>query len=64
MKSVFFAGPYNSQPFTTCCDTAICDNQVCCPRCGEPVYPESDKDNPEYTAHQRNTLRFKRAFGK
>ena len=39
MPSVFHCSPYNSTKFTTCCETAICDDQQKCPRCQKDVYP-------------------------
>lgn len=39
MATVFLSGPFNSQMFTTCCETAICDNQEKCPSCGDEVVP-------------------------
>ena len=39
MSSVRYSGPTNSTFFTTCCGTAICDEQQKCPRCKADVYP-------------------------
>ena len=39
MSTVFLSCPTNSTMFTTCCRTAICDDQSHCPRCGEEVLP-------------------------
>ena len=51
MSSVRYDGPYNSTFFTTCCGTAICDNQQKCPSCGVDVHPfykgMSDADRRE-----------------
>lgn len=41
---VYLSSPTNSTMFTTCCDTAICDDQTECPRCGKLVYGW-DSDN-------------------
>ncbi len=37
MASVRFSGPDNSTFFTTCCGTAITDDEKNCPSCGEEV---------------------------
>ena len=42
MPSVYHCSPTNSTFFTTCCNTAICDNQQKCPRCRKDVYPFSE----------------------
>lgn len=51
MPSVFYANPFNSTFFTTCCKVAICDNQQKCPHCQKDVYPfcegMSDKERAE-----------------
>lgn len=39
MPTVYFCSPTNSTYFTTCCNTAICDEQQKCPRCKSDVYP-------------------------
>ncbi len=39
MSGVFYCSPTNSTFFTTCCETAICDDQQRCPRCKSDVYP-------------------------
>lgn len=39
MPGVFYCSPTNSTFFTTCCETAINDNQQKCPACGKDVYP-------------------------
>jgi hypothetical protein len=39
MSGVRYSSLTNSTLFTDCCDTAICDHQQKCPRCGKDVYP-------------------------
>ena len=56
---VYLANPYNSTMFTTCCDAAICNNQLKCPSCGKFVY---GYDAP--SDHQRGVQRWKLAFKK
>lgn len=58
MRSVFLCSPMNSRMFTSCCNTAICDNQSFCPRCGEEVYPGQNHSN-----HERAMMRWDMAFG-
>lgn len=43
MASVRFSSGTNSTFFTTCCGSAICDDQECCPSCGEQVTPLSHR---------------------
>ena len=66
MSSVFLCSPTNSQMFTTCCETAICDDQAKCPRCKKDVYPfyedMPDKERFEYSRHQVNMSRWNRAY--
>ena len=42
MIGVHFCCHTNSTKFTDCCDTAICDDQIKCPRCEKQVI------KPEY----------------
>lgn len=58
MQRVFLCSPTNSTMFTSCCHTAICDDQALCPRCGEEVYPGKDA-----TTHQRRLSRWEMAYG-
>jgi len=58
MRSVFLCSPTNSQMFTSCCETAICEDEACCPKCGDEVYPGKDVSN-----HQREKSRWFRAYG-
>lgn len=39
MATVYLSSTENSTMFTTCCRTAIRDDQGECPRCGEAVTP-------------------------
>ncbi|MER9769009.1 hypothetical protein NKJ09_23425 [Mesorhizobium sp. M0189] len=39
MATVFLDGPNNSTLFTTCCETAITDEENVCPRCRQDVEP-------------------------
>ena len=57
MNRVFLCSPTNSQMFTACCQTAICDNQARCPKCGEEVYPGEGKSD-----HERNKSRWLMAY--
>lgn len=59
MIGVFLCSPTNSQPFTNCCEVAICDHEPVCPRCKEEVYPGRDVSN-----HERRTKRWQMAYGK
>lgn len=69
MPSVRYSGPTNSTFFTTCCHTAICDNQQKCPCCKKDVYPfyegMSDKERDEaaggYYNHNTRMARSRRA---
>lgn len=58
MKRVFLCSPTNSQMFTECCSTAICDNEAWCPKCREEVYPGEGKSD-----HQRHMARWEMAYG-
>lgn len=40
MATVYLDSPTNSTMFTTCCNVAICDDQACCPQCGQGVEPQ------------------------
>lgn len=70
MPGVFLCSPTNSQMFTTCCQTAICDNQQKCPSCGEDVYPfyegMTDEERAHYAGgyynHNTRTARWNAAF--
>jgi len=46
----------NSTMFTQCCNTAICDNQKCCPQCGREVVGIDAK-----TDHERSIIRWRNA---
>lgn len=64
MKSVFHCSPTNSQPFTSCCETAICEDQAYCPICKAEVYPGyADQDGKPYPNYIRHQRRFDQAFG-
>jgi hypothetical protein len=58
MPSVFLCSPTNSQMFTTCCETAICDDQGKCPRCGQDVTPYVPGNR-----HATSMARWERAYG-
>lgn len=47
----------NSTFFTMCCQTAICDDQKCCPSCGREVVGCDIEDH-----HQRHLYRWKYAY--
>jgi len=72
MASVFHDGPNNSTKFTTCCSTAICDDEQKCPRCKKDVYPffeHMTDEEREYAAggyyhHNTRIARDKAARGK
>jgi hypothetical protein len=55
MSGVYYSSPTNSTFFTTCCGTAICDNQQKCPRCKSDVYP--------FNEHMTNSERDEAASG-
>lgn len=65
-SGVQLSGPTNSTIFTTCCQTAINDNESRCPRCRELVYPyhddmtEADRDE---IYRDVGNLRWRRAYG-
>lgn len=46
----------NSTMFTACCGTAICDDQLNCPRCGRIVVGHDAQSD-----HQRGYIRWKNA---
>ena len=46
----------NSTMFTSCCETAICDDERCCPKCGEEVIGADAETN-----HERAKIRWKYA---
>lgn len=41
MPTVKFSGPTNSTFFTTCCGSAICDDESQCPTCKQEITPRS-----------------------
>lgn len=61
MAGVFYANPYNSTLFTTCCHVAICDDQQTCPGCHKEVYPfykgmtEHERDEAAGGYYNHNT---------
>ena len=48
VSGVYLCSPTNSTMFTTCCHTAICDDQANCPSCGVEVLPHSSRGRWEY----------------
>lgn len=72
MASVFYDSTTNSTFFTTCCRTAICDDQQKCPRCKKDVSPfyegMSDKERDEaaggYYHHNVRMARSNAASGR
>jgi len=56
---VHLANDFNSTMFTDCCDTAITDSQLECPRCGNEIYGASCNSD-----HERRLLRWRYAFKK
>lgn len=46
----------NSTFFTNCCETAICDDQAACPRCGRPVVGHNAASQ-----HERHVIRWNNA---
>jgi len=46
-------GGTNSTMFTTCCQVAICDDEILCPRCGKKVYGWEAESR-----HERGRLRW------
>ena len=44
----------NSTMFTSCCDTAICNDEKCCPRCGKEVIGADVE-----SAHERGLVRWR-----
>lgn len=70
MSGVFLCSATNSTMFTTCCETAICDDEQKCPSCGEFVHPfdeymtdkERDKISSGYFNSNVRELRWKSAF--
>jgi hypothetical protein len=58
MNRVFLCSPTNSQMFTECCKSAICENQSHCPSCHEEVYP-----GHAATPHQTSRARWEMAYG-
>ncbi len=46
----------NSTMFTECCETAICDDQPNCPRCGREIVGHDAESN-----HERRMIRWKNA---
>ena len=43
MPTVEFSGPNNSTFFTTCCGTAICDDESRCRTCKKEIIPRSHR---------------------
>lgn len=39
MAGVRYCCATNSTLFSTCCNVAVCDDEACCPRCGELIEP-------------------------
>lgn len=65
MSGVFLYSPTNSQMFTTCCQTAICDDQRQCPRCKAFVYPDDEDDEQRgvrRSNHERAMSRWNSAY--
>lgn len=56
---VRLSGPNNSTMFTACCDVAICDDEVNCPRCKREVYPGKGE-----TPYWRGRMRWEQAYGR
>lgn len=57
--SVYLCSPTNSQMFTKCCGTAICNDQKRCPGCGSLIYGwDARSDN------ERGLMRWRRAYHK
>lgn len=54
MSGVFYSSHTNSTCFTTCCRTAICDNEHACPACGEEV---------PYTPWERHNMAMIELYG-
>jgi len=46
----------NSTMFTRCCQVAICDDQRCCPRCGQEIIGADAE-----TDHERGLIRWRNA---
>ena len=57
--TVYLCSPTNSQMFTTCCNTAICEDEKNCPACGKPVLGHDESSN-----HQRGVRRWRYAYGR
>jgi hypothetical protein len=53
---VHFSGPTNSTKFTDCCETAICDYQDACPRCGR-IVPLSPRGRHNMAMRKQRGLR-------
>lgn len=64
MPGVYHCSPYNSTHFTTCCNVAIVHEQALCPKCKQPVYPETDAELTYYTPHERHIMRHNQAMRK
>jgi hypothetical protein len=47
----------NSTMFTECCDTAICDDERCCPNCKKEIIGHDAHSN-----HERGIIRWKYAI--
>lgn len=59
IKSVFLCSPTNSQMFTTCCEAAICNDEVRCPNCNSLVVGHDEPNE-----HERGKKRWRIAFHK
>lgn len=53
----YLCSPYNSQMFTCCCHTAVCDNEERCPSCNAIVYGYVPGNK-----HETNRNRWRYAF--
>lgn len=62
MPTVYHAGSHNSTFFTTCCRTAIGDDELKCPGCGEAVTPVGRRAR-WYQAHHHDQSWKSRGMG-
>jgi hypothetical protein len=53
MAGVRYSGPNNSTLFSTCCDAAVCDDQACCPVCGEEIEPKDARSRHDKALRQQ-----------
>jgi len=51
MAGVHFCSHTNSTKFTDCCDTAICDDEYKCPRCGKDI-PSNPRARHDMAMHK------------